>query len=142
MDKVTPAIRSRMMSRVRGRDTAPELRVRRALHAAGFRFRLHRRDLPGRPDIVLPALRTAVFVHGCFWHGHDCPRGRRPTSNAAFWIAKLDRNLERDRDSVAALDRSGWTVRTVWECQVENDTSELLAELQGLRDQRRSDRTR
>lgn len=142
MDRVPPAVRSRMMSRVRRRDTAPELRVRRALHAAGFRFRLHRRDLPGRPDIVLPAFRTAVFVHGCFWHGHDCPRGRRPASNSAFWAAKLDKNLERDRDSVAALNRSGWAVKIVWECQVDNDMGLLLGELQVLRDQARSDRMR
>src|SRR5690349_6557163 len=99
-----------MMSRVRGRDTAPELRVRCALHAAGFRFRLHRRDLPGRPDIVLPAFRTAVFVHGCFWHAHDCPRGRRPASNSAFWAAKLEKNVARDRDAAAALVWLGWTV--------------------------------
>lgn len=142
MDRVTPAVRSRMMSRVRGRDTSLELRVRRALHTAGFRFRLHRPDLPGRPDIVLPSLRTAVFVHGCFWHGHDCGRGRRPASNSAFWSAKLDRNLARDREAVAALTRSGWSVRTVWECQIDEDTIQLLAELQRLKTYVRSDRTR
>jgi DNA mismatch endonuclease (patch repair protein) len=131
-----------MMSRVRGRDTAPELYVRHALHAAGFRYRLHQRDLPGRPDIVLPGLNTAVFVHGCFWHGHECPRGRRPTSNSAFWAAKLDRNLARDREASAALSRSGWTVRTVWECQVEEDTQLVLQHLAQRRDQVRSDRTK
>jgi DNA mismatch endonuclease (patch repair protein) len=130
------------MSRVRGRDTAPELYVRHALHAAGFRYRLHRRDLPGRPDIVLPGLNTVVFVHGCFWHGHECPRGRRPSSNSAFWTDKLDRNLSRDRDAAAALVKSGWVVRTVWECQVAEDTRRLLQQLVRRRNQARSDRTR
>ena len=142
MDRVMPAVRSKLMSRVRGRDTGPELYVRRALHAAGLRYRLHRRDLPGRPDIVLAGLRTAVFVHGCFWHGHDCPRGRRPASNSAFWTTKLDANLARDRESAAALEHSGWTVRTVWEWRVEEDTRHLVEDLARLKDQVRSESTR
>jgi len=142
MDRVAPAVRSRMMSRVKGRDTGPELYVRRALHAAGFRYRLHKGDLPGRPDIVLAGLRTATFVHGCFWHGHDCPRGRRPTSNSAFWTVKLDRNLVRDRESAAALERSGWAVRTIWECRVEEDTQQLVEDLMRGKAQVRSESTR
>lgn len=118
-----------MMAAVRGRDTKPEVAVRRALHAAGYRFRLHRRDLPGRPDIVLPCHRLAVFVHGCFWHGHDCRRGRRPSSNTGFWHAKLARNVERDRAAVEALTAAGWTVETVWECSLEAGVERVLARL-------------
>ena len=135
MDRVTTAARSRNMSKVRGRDTRPELAVRRALHARGFRFRLYRRDLPGRPDLVLPAYRVAVLVHGCFWHGHGCPRGRRPTSNTAFWDAKLDVNTERDRRTATALQDLGWSVRIVWECELAAGTAALVAELEALRAQ-------
>lgn len=142
MDRVAPDVRSRMMSRVRNRDTTPELHVRRALHASGFRYRLHRRDLPGRPDIVLPALKTVVFVHGCFWHGHDCPRGRRPATNSEFWTAKLDKNLKRDQEAASALARLNWTVRIVWECQLEEATKRLVGDLVRRRAQVRSDRTR
>lgn len=126
------------MRRIKGRETRPELRVRRALHAAGLRFRLQRRDLPGRPDMVLPALRTAVFVHGCFWHGHNCPKGtRRPQSNAEFWAAKLDRNTERDRDVQAALEEAGWAVRIVWECELDYAVPALVGDLTRLRYERR-----
>jgi DNA mismatch endonuclease (patch repair protein) len=116
-DKVSASIRSRMMSAVRNRDTAPERAVRAALFAAGYRYRLHRKDLPGSPDIVLPRYRIAVFVHGCFWHGHDCRRGRRPTSNTDFWNVKLDRNIARDRERRTALESLGWTVVTIWGVQ-------------------------
>ena len=125
-DHVAPSVRSRMMSMVRGRDTQPERRVRCALHQAGFRFRLHRVDLPGRPDIVLPKFRTVVLVHGCFWHGHDCPRGRRPTSNVDFWNKKLDSNMERDRRNKAALAAAGWHVFVVWECSIETEIRRLI----------------
>jgi DNA mismatch endonuclease (patch repair protein) len=130
------------MSRVRGRDTAPELRVRRALHVAGFRFRLQRRDLPGRPDLVLPRYRVALFVHGCFWHGHDCRKGRRPSSNTDFWNAKLDANIARDAAAAAALTERGWTVRTIWECEAEAQTAALLEELAALRDHRSNEATK
>src|SRR5262249_38062591 len=125
-DHVAPSVRSRMMSAVRSRDTQPEKRVRNALHQAGFRFRLHRGDLPGRPDIVLPKFRTVVLVHGCLWHGHECPRGRRPTSNVAFWNKKLDSNLERDRRNKAALAAAGWRVFVVWECSIETEIRRLI----------------
>jgi DNA mismatch endonuclease (patch repair protein) len=128
-DKVSAADRSRMMSAVRGKNTKPELAVRSALFAAGYRYRLHRRDLPGSPDIVLPRYRMAVFVHGCFWHGHDCPRGRRPTSNVEFWNTKLDRNLLRDRVSRTALESAGWTVTTIWECSAVHGIEQLLLAL-------------
>lgn len=105
------------MSRIRSRDTAPERLVRSALHRAGYRFRLHRKDLPGRPDIVLPKHRTVVFVHGCFWHRHvGCQYAYVPKSRHHFWNAKFRGNLERDRRHVQALRRLGWRVVTVWEC--------------------------
>jgi DNA mismatch endonuclease, patch repair protein len=118
-DKIPPAVRSQMMAAVRNKDTAPERAVRTALFSSGYRYRLHRRDLPGSPDIVLPRYRTAVFVHGCFLHRHDCPRGRRPASNVDFWNAKLDRNIARDRERTVALVALGWHVVTIWQCAID-----------------------
>lgn len=122
VDTLTPQQRSRQMARVRSKDTAPELALRRELHARGFRFRLHRRDLPGRPDIVLPRHRLVVFVHGCFWHGcPNCDRGlRRPRNNAMFWAEKLEQNRLRDARNVADLEAAGWRVVTIWECEVRS----------------------
>ena len=109
------------MAKVKGKDTTPEKIVRRCLHKAGFRFRLHRKDLPGKPDIVLPKYKTVIFVHGCFWHGHEgCSRSRRPTTNVDFWIDKLDRNICRDQGYHAALREMGWKVIVVWECELKN----------------------
>lgn len=105
------------MGRVRSKDTKPEMLVRRLVHGLGYRYRLHRRDLPGTPDLVFPSRRKAVFVHGCFWHQHDCPRGSRPSSNKAFWNAKLRRNVENDRRNLAALADAGWSVLVIWECE-------------------------
>jgi DNA mismatch endonuclease, patch repair protein len=111
--------RSELMSRVRSRDTGPELHVRRLLHAMGYRFRLHPADLPGKPDIVLPRYRTAIFVNGCFWHGHrDCGAAKRPQTNVDFWNEKIDGNIARDKRKVGQLRRSGWKVIVVWECDV------------------------
>ena len=108
------------MRQVKGRDTGPELAVRKRLTALGLRYRLHRKDLPGSPDIVLPGRRIALFVHGCFWHGHDCKRGARaPKANADYWQAKIGRNRERDRRNEAALTALGWRVITVWECELK-----------------------
>ena len=105
------------MSGIRGRDTKPEMLVRRALFKAGFRFRLHRRDLPGVPDVVLPGHRVAIFVHGCFWHMHQgCPNAKLPSTRPEFWLAKLSKNVDRDRDAWGALLADGWRVLTVWEC--------------------------
>ena len=113
------AKRSEIMGRIRGKDTKPEILVRKKLHAAGFRFRLHRKDLPGRPDITLPKHKTVIFVHGCFWHGHEgCKANRIPKTNGEFWSAKIARNRELDADNRAALEALGWKVVVVWECEV------------------------
>ena len=120
IDRVSTDARSRNMRLVRGRDTTPEMLVRRQAHRLGYRFRLHRRDLPGTPDLVFPGRRKAVFVNGCFWHQHDCPRGARPASNTEFWEAKLSKNVERDRKNIAALTSAGWSVLVVWECETKS----------------------
>ena len=119
-DLWTKEQRSRVMSRVKNKNTKPEVQVRSMLHRMGYRFRLHRRDLAGAPDIVLPRHRKAVFVHGCFWHNHDCPRGKRPSTRTEFWNAKLDANIERDRANQKALEEKGWQVLTLWECEVKD----------------------
>ena len=117
-DIMTPAQRSERMSRIRSQNTKPEMLVRRFLHARGFRFRLHARDLPGRPDLVLPKYRAVVFVEGCFWHGHSCQKGRVPGTNSDFWQAKVAANQARDKRNQRALRRDGWRVIRVWECQL------------------------
>ena len=107
------------MARVKAADTRPEIAVRRLVHRLGYRFRLHRRDLPGTPDLVLPKYRAVIFVHGCFWHQHSCPRGQRqPASNQQYWGPKLAGNVARDASAASALERMGWRVLTIWECQV------------------------
>lgn len=131
-DRVSSEQRSRMMAAVRGTDTTPELYVRRQLFAAGFRFRLHAKALAGKPDMVLPRFRTAVFVHGCFWHGHSCARGKRPASNVEFWQAKIDGNIRRDRKNRDALKAAGWSVVVVWQCRLESATQALLERLKLL----------
>ena len=118
-DQCSPAQRSAIMARIRATNTRPEIAVRQLLHRLGYRFRLHRRALPGTPDIVLPKHHAVIFVHGCFWHCHDCSRGRRqPATNRAYWLPKLAKNVERDAHSTVALQRMGWRVLTIWECQV------------------------
>src|SRR5918993_1434460 len=107
------------MAAIRHRNTKPEMVVRRLLHAAGFRFRLHRKDLPGTPDIVLPKYRAVILVNGCFWHGHSCSKGTRPATNTEFWNDKLDKNLERDATKKEKLQELGWHVIIVWECELK-----------------------
>ena len=119
--------RSRNMAAIKSADTAPEKFVRKALHAAGFRFRLHRRDIPGCPDLVLPRFRMAVLIHGCFWHGHDCRIAHIPRSNTAYWKAKIARNVTRDTRIRTQLEENGWQVMTLWECTLHEDTGRLLA---------------
>lgn len=112
------AARAALMSRVRGRDTGPELRVRKAAHALGFRFRLHRRDLPGSPDLVFPRRKVALFVHGCFWHRHEgCRKTTTPKTRVDFWLRKFDANRERDARVSAELESLGWQCEIVWECE-------------------------
>ncbi|MBT5109625.1 MAG: DNA mismatch endonuclease Vsr [Rhodospirillaceae bacterium] len=113
--------RSRTMRAVKSRDTKPEMIVRRLVHALGYRYRLHRSDLPGKPDLAFGPRRKVIFVHGCFWHGHHCKRGARvPKTNTAYWVAKIDRNRTRDAESAAALTQRGWAVLAVWECEIKD----------------------
>lgn len=129
-DRVTPETRSRMMASIRSRDTKPELIVRRYLHRAGFRYRISPRTLPGRPDIVLRRHRVAVFVHGCFWHGHQgCRFARIPTTRTAFWADKISSNRVRDRAKEALLIQSDWRVAVVWECALKGSQDTALQRL-------------
>jgi DNA mismatch endonuclease (patch repair protein) len=121
--------RSRVMAAVKSENTKPELAVRRLVHSLGYRFRLHRKGLPGTPDIVFPARRAVIFVHGCYWHGHDCKRGARmPKTNIDYWRTKIDRNAARDAASVAAIEADGWRVLIIWECEIK-DTGLLARRL-------------
>lgn len=130
VDVVSKDVRSRMMAGIRGKDTKPEMLVRQALSAAGVRYRLHRRDLPGAPDLVMPGRRVVIFVHGCFWHRHEgCRYAQLPSSNAGFWRAKLGRNVERDRKATADLLAAGWRILTVWECATRRRSIEDLQTL-------------
>ncbi|MBX3478363.1 MAG: DNA mismatch endonuclease Vsr [Brevundimonas sp.] len=126
MDSLSPVQRSARMSRVRGKNTGPELAVRSLVHSLGYRFRLHRRDLPGTPDLVFPSRRKVILVHGCFWHRHpdpDCKLARMPKSRQEFWRPKLEGNRARDLRDEAALRAAGWEVMTVWECQLRDRAS-------------------
>lgn len=133
-DIFTPAVRSAIMSRIRGRDTAPEKTVRAMAHRMGYRFRLHRRDLPGTPDLVFPRLRRVVFVHGCFWHGHTC--GRKPASKTRpdYWEAKITRNQARDTGALRKIRRQGWKPLVVWECETR-DLARLQRKLKRFLDE-------
>jgi DNA mismatch endonuclease (patch repair protein) len=120
-DVHTPEQRSRNMAAIRGKNTTPEIAVRSLLHLLGYRFRLHRKDLPGKPDIVLPRHNAVIFVHGCFWHCHACRYGRvKPATRADFWAAKRQSNVDRDRRNRAALRKLGWRVLVLWECEIAN----------------------
>lgn len=121
------------MQQVKGKDTKPELTVRSLLHRMGYRFRLHRKDLPGTPDLVFPARRVALFVHGCFWHGHGCRIGRLPKSRLDYWAPKIDANRARDARKQAALAAAGWRVAVVWQCELA-DIEGLAARLRGVLD--------
>ena len=132
VDVVNPETRSRMMSGIRGANTKPELNVRRRLHAAGFRYGLHRKDLPGRPDLVMPRHDAVIFVHGCYWHRHPgCRLATTPSTRTDFWTAKFTANQERDRRNIAELRVRGWRVAIVWECEVRTatDADEAVSEL-------------
>jgi DNA mismatch endonuclease, patch repair protein len=129
-DIYSPKKRSEIMSRVRSKNTKPERIVRSALHRAGYRFRIHRKDLPGHPDIVLPRHRMTVLIHGCFWHQHPgCKKATLPVRNAKFWKEKLQRNQERDRQNLHKLEGLGWKVFVIWECNLLQGLSELINQL-------------
>lgn len=128
MDRLTPERRSELMSRIRAKGTRPEMAVRRFLHARGLRYRLHDKRLPGTPDLVFPSRRVVVFVHGCFWHGHEgCKRATLPATRAEFWATKISDNVERDRRAEESLREAGWTVLTMWQCEINQKTLEDLA---------------
>ena len=134
VDTVTPEVRSAIMARVLSKGMKPEMKVRRLLHGLGYRYRLHRSDLPGKPDLVFVSRRKVVFVNGCFWHYHrDCPRVRVPSSNREYWIPKLEGNRARDARNTEALESDGWGVMTVWECELRDieDAERRLVEFLG-----------
>lgn len=149
-DRLTQEGRRAHMGRIRSEDTQPEMTVRRMLHALGYRYVLHDARLPGKPDLVFPTMRKVLFVHGCFWHGHDCGRGFRPKTNAEFWKAKIDGNKARDRRNLRLIRASGWSVFTVWECRTQPAKIDALRRrllaflgprLSGARPVRQADRT-
>jgi len=122
--KETPESRSRIMRAVKGRDTSLEMTIRRLIFSMGYRYRLHRKDLPGKPDLVFPSRRKVLFIHGCFWHGHDCKRGARvPKTNREYWEKKIARNQARDVKNKAALQSLGWDVLIIWECQIKDEAA-------------------
>jgi len=126
-DHLTPGQRSWNMSRVRSKNTKPELIIRSLLHRQGYRFRIHRKDLPGCPDIVFPKYKFAIFVHGCFWHQHKgCKKAQIPNTNKLFWEKKLSRNIERDKESINELKELGWNVFIIWECEIKQSVEEIL----------------
>lgn len=122
MDRLTKEQRSNLMARVRNKDTAPEILVRKLLYSMGYRYRLHVKTLPGTPDIAFKGRRKAIFINGCFWHGHDCARGRSPRTNIDFWQAKINRNVARDEKSQHELERQGWQVLYIWQCETTDQT--------------------
>ncbi len=131
-DIVDAETRSRMMSGIRGKDTKPEMQIRKGLHCLGFRYRLHDRKLPGKPDLVLKKYRSVIFVHGCFWHRHECRLFKWPKTRAEFWRGKINRNHENDQNAVRKLKGSGWRICIVWECALKganNDTGAIVASI-------------
>ena len=128
-DTVSPEVRSRIMAQIKSKGMKPEMTVRRLLHGLGYRYRLHRKDLPGRPDLVFVSRRKVVFVNGCFWHNHaNCDKVRVPSTNTEYWTAKLQRNSERDKKNLALLAEMGWEATTVWECELD-DLESVTAQL-------------
>jgi DNA mismatch endonuclease (patch repair protein) len=120
MDIYQKQKRSDIMSHISGKETKPEILVRKFLFSNGFRFRKNIKDLPGKPDIVLPKYKTAIFIHGCFWHGHTCKRGALPTTNIEFWETKIGGNIERDKRDVSELEKQAWKVIVIWQCEIKN----------------------
>ncbi|MGG1921715.1 DNA mismatch endonuclease Vsr [Chryseobacterium sp. NRRL B-14798] len=130
MDIWSKEKRSEVMSKIRGKNTKPEMILRSQLFMKGFRFRIHKKDLPGKPDIVLPKYKTVIFVHGCFWHYHkDCREGRIPATNSKFWEEKLSKNIDRDEKYIKELQQLGWKVIVIWECEIEKNIKDTLEKL-------------
>ena len=123
-DIVDVQTRSKMMSNIKGKNTSPEISIRKALHARGFRFRLHAKELPGKPDLILPKHRAAIFVNGCFWHGHTCRYFKLPRTRPEFWLDKINSNRQRDIRQIAALNEAGWRVLLIWECAIRAEKKE------------------
>lgn len=122
VDTLTPEARSERMSRVHAKDTKPEMKLRKLIHGMGFRYRLHRKELPGKPDLVFPGRKSIIFMHGCFWHRHeDCGLARLPKSKQAFWCAKLEANKARDQKNISTLKAAGWRILVIWECQLRDE---------------------
>lgn len=141
VDRLSSSARSELMAKVHGKNTAPELFVRKTAHSLGYRFRIHRADLPGCPDIVFPSRRKVIFVHGCFWHQHEgCKRASVPKTRQEFWLKKLASNVARDKQNVAALIEAGWEVLVLWECQIR-DQGRLVRELRKFLDKSTSGHT-
>lgn len=133
MDIWSKKKRSEVMSRIRGKNTKPEIMLRSMLFRHGYRFRIHKKGLPGKPDVVLPKYKTAIFVHGCFWHFHaECREGRIPNTNTKFWKEKLSKNVEKDKRNIAALNESGWRVIVIWECEIEKDIKGVINKIQNV----------
>lgn len=124
VDIVDAVTRSRMMSGIKGKNTSPELIIRKALHARGFRFRIHTAHLPGKPDLILPKYKAAIFVHGCFWHGHNCRYFKTPKTRTEFWMSKIKKNKARDEIQIAKLNEDGWRTLIIWECAIRKMKSE------------------
>lgn len=131
VDKLTAERRSANMARIRSKDTKPEMVVRKLVHSMGYRYQLHRQDLPGKPDLVFGPRKKVIFVHGCFWHQHDCREGRIPDSRREYWEPKLLGNVERDRQAISALKADGWDVLVIWECEIK-DKSRLVKKLRNF----------
>lgn len=131
VDHVTPELRSFIMSKVGQKNTKPELALRKALHRLGYRYRLHRRDLPGKPDLVFPSQRKVIFVHGCFWHGHACRWGQLPKSRPEYWKPKIETNKERDKRVLSQLGVSGWESMVVWQCDLR-DLDDIVARVEAF----------
>lgn len=124
LDKLSKERRSQIMSRIRGKDTSPEMKVRSLVHRLGYRYRLHYEKLPGKPDLAFPIRKKVIFIHGCFWHGHEgCSKGRLPKSNLEYWEPKIARNKERDRENMKSISSDGWRILTVWQCELKNTES-------------------
>jgi DNA mismatch endonuclease (patch repair protein) len=122
MDNLTPSQRKKAMANVKSQDTNPEMKVRHLVHSLGYRYRLHRKNLPGNPDLTFPRFKKVIFVHGCFWHQHEgCPASKRPTSNTSYWNQKLDRNVKRDKSNQDKLNKLKWSPLILWECQTRNE---------------------